>query len=73
MSVVEIEEYIKPLSHAEKLQLIQDIVEMLKAPDETLLRQFRKTAAIRVTRCSGPLEAYEAARQLQHLIEEESV
>ncbi len=71
MSVVEIEEYITPLSRAEKIQLIQDIAEMLKeTADDALLDRLAKAAE---AQCPGPLEAYEAAKQLQNLAKKEAV
>lgn len=74
MNVVEIEEYIKPLTHAEKLQLIQDIAEMLKErDDEALLHRLSKAAEAPVPLCSGPLEAYETAVQLHSLIQEAAI
>lgn len=74
MSIVEIERYIKPLSYAEKIQLIQDIAEMLKdAADDVLLHRLDKAAETVGPQCSGPLEAYEAARQLHNLARKEVV
>lgn len=68
MSVIEIEEYIKPLSYAEKIQLIQDIAEMLKeAANDALLHRLSKAAEVPAPQSSGPLEAYEAATQLHNL------
>jgi len=68
MSVVEIEKYIKPLSYAEKIQLIQDIAEMLKdAANDALLHRLEMAVEAIGPQCSGPLEAYEAAKQLHKL------
>ena len=68
MSVAEIEQQIRPLSYAEKIQLIQDIAEMLKeAADEALLYRLESAAEHIGPQCSGPLEAYETARQLKIL------
>ena len=73
MSLVEIEEHIRPLSHAEKIQLIQDIAEMLKEDADAALLQRLKMAAEAADPCyPGPLEAYEAANQLQVLLEKEN-
>ena len=73
MSIVEIEEYIKPLSYAEKIQLIQDIAEMPKeTANDALLHRLRQAAEVPAPQSSGPLEAYEAAQQLHTLVEEET-
>ncbi len=73
MSVVEIEEYIKPLSYAEKIQLIQDIAEMLKeAANDGLLHRLITAAETPAPQNSGPLEAYNAATQLHNLAHKET-
>jgi hypothetical protein len=73
MSLVEIEEHIRPLSHAEKIQLIQDIAEMLKEDADTaLLQRLMMAAEAADPRYPGPIEAYEAANQLQALLEKET-
>lgn len=62
MSLVEIEEQIRPLSQAEKITLIQDIAEMLKEDSDTTLLQHLKMAAEAADPLyPGPTEAYEAA------------
>jgi hypothetical protein len=73
MSLVEIEEQIRPLSQAEKITLIQDIAEMLKEDSDNILLQRLKMAAEAADPLySGPIEAYEAANQLQALLEKEN-
>ena len=67
MSVVEIKKYIQPLSYAEKIQLIQDIAEMLKDTDDLRLFRLSEAAETVSPQCSGPLEAYQAAAQLHQL------
>ena len=68
MSIAEIEEHLKPLSRAEKIQLIQDIAEMLKeVADDELLYRLGKASETIGPQCSGPLEAYKAAKQLHEL------
>lgn len=67
MSVVEIEQYIRPLSYAEKIQLIQDIAEMLKATVDDRLFRLSEAAETVGPQCSGPLEAYQAAAHLHKL------
>ncbi len=74
MSLVEIEKYIQPLSYAEKIQLIQDIAEMLKeAADDALLHRLDNAAKAIGPQGSGPLEAYDAAAQLHQLAKKEAV
>ncbi|MCP4398127.1 MAG: hypothetical protein GY801_12620 [bacterium] len=74
MSLVEIEEQIRPLSQVEKIQLIQDIAEMLKErSDDDLLQQLAMATASADPQSPGPLEAYEAATQLQTLLQEECI
>jgi len=74
MRVVEIEKYIRPLSYAEKIQLIQNIAEMLKdATDDVLLHHQYTAAEAAGSQCFGPLEAYEAAAQLHNLAKTETV
>ena len=74
MSIVEIKSFIQPLSYAEKIQLIQDIAEMLKEDaDDELLQRLSKAATTPGPSCSGPLEAYEAAAQLHNLVRKETV
>lgn len=74
MSIVEIKSYIRPLSYVEKIQLIQEIAEMLKEDaDDELLQRLGKAAANPGPRCSGPLEAYKAAAQLHNLVRKETV
>jgi hypothetical protein len=73
MSLVEIEEQIRPLSQAEKITLIQDIAEMLKEDsDTTLLQHLKMAAEVADPLYPGPIEAYEAANQLQTLLEKEN-
>lgn len=73
MSLVEIEEQIKPLSQAEKITLIQDIAEMLKEDsDAALLQRLKMAAEAADPLYPGPIEAYEAANQLQILFEKEN-
>ena len=73
MSLVEIEEQIKPLSQAEKIILIQDIAEMLKEDsDAALLQRLNMAAEAADPLYPGPIEAYEAANQLQTLFEKEN-
>jgi hypothetical protein len=74
MSLLEIKEYIKPLSPVEKIQLIQDIAEMLKADSETaLLQRLQLAAEAADPLYPGPLEAYQAADQLRALLVKEKV
>ncbi len=73
MKVAEIERYIRPLSYAEKIQLIQDIAEMLhEVTENSLLHRLHKAAEASGHYDAGPLEAYEAAEQLQSLTKEEA-
>ncbi len=70
MSLAEIEEQIRPLDHTQKIRLIQDIAEMLNEPsDNELIRCIEKAAD---PLFSGPLEAYEAAKQLQDIVKKET-
>ena len=71
MLLHEIEEAIKPLSQHEKIQLIQDVAEMLKPSPNTVLRRFEQVADTTVPSNHGPLEAYTAAQQLHALLNQE--
>lgn len=73
MLLCEIEEQIKPLSHHEKIQLIQDIAEMLKPNTDDVLRRFEQAAEASEPYHQGPLEAYTAAQQLQAFLKQERV
>ncbi len=68
MLIYEIEEYIKPLSQHEKIQLIQDVAEMLKPSSDAVLHQFEEAAKQSEHSSPGPLEAYTAAQQLQEFL-----
>jgi hypothetical protein len=71
MNLVEIKQYIWLLSYAEKIQLLQDIADMLKeAVDEASLSCLDKAAKQLGPPGSGPLEAYHAAVQLHKLNQE---
>jgi hypothetical protein len=71
--LLEIEEQIRPLSQAEKIVLIQDIAEMLQEDaDERLLQRLQMAAAAADPRAPGLIEAYEAASQLQALLDQEN-
>jgi len=72
MSLIEIKQYIRPLSYAEKIQLIQDIADMLKeAVDDARLSHLEEATKHIGPRGSGPLEAYQMATQLHKLIHQE--
>ena len=67
MFIREIEEkYIKPLSQAEKLQLIQDVVEMLKA-DSGLSSYLKPGQNIRY---HGPVNEPGVAARLEELLQQ---
>ena len=71
-NVAAIEEQIRPLSSADKLDLIQAITEMLREDtDEQMLERLRVAAAATDPCLPGPIEAYEAASQLQTLLKQE--
>lgn len=71
MTRVEIKQYIWRLSYAEKIQLIQDIADMLKeAVDDASLSRLDEAAKQIGPQSSGPLEAYQAAVQLHKLAQE---
>ena len=71
MQLYEIEEHIKLLSLMEKVQLIQDIAEMLKPSSDETLQRFEQAAAISEPYNHGPLEAYTAAQQLQDFLKQD--
>ena len=71
MLLYEIEEAIKPLSQQDKIQLIQDVAEMLKPSSESVLRRFGQVAEHADPYNHGPLEAYTAAEQLRALLKQE--
>ena len=71
MLLYEIEEAIKPLSQHEKIQLIQDVAEMLKPSSDAILRRFEQVAEGTTPYDHGPLEAYTAAQQLRGLLNQE--
>ncbi len=73
MLLHEIEEAIQPLSQHEKIQLIQDVAEMLKPSPHAVLRRFEKVTETVEPHDHGPLEAYTAAQQLHALLEQEGV
>ncbi len=59
--------------HEARIRLIQDIAEMLKEPsDNELLRCIEKATKAANPQFSGPLEAYEAAKQLQDFVIKET-
>jgi len=71
MNMVEIKQYIWLLSYAEKIQLIQDIADMLKeAVDDASFSRLDKAAKQVGPQGSGPLEAYQAALQLHKLAQD---
>lgn len=70
MQLNEIKEHIKPLSLTEKVQLIQDVAEMLKPSSADMLQQFEQAAARYEPSNQGPLEAYTSARQLQDFMKQ---
>jgi hypothetical protein len=67
----EIEEAIKPLSQQEKIQLIQEVAEMLKPCSDMVLRRFEQVAETTEPYNHGPLEAYTATEQLRALLNQE--
>ncbi len=73
MLLHEIEERIQSLGLQEKIQLIQDIAEMLKPSDDDMLGRFGKVAETLEPYHQGPLEAYTAAQQLQAFLKQERV
>ena len=74
MTVMEIERQIRSLNSADKIHLIQSIAEMLKKnPEEALLNELSKAAGSLNGGTNGPLEAYEAAAQLQEFLKQESL
>ncbi len=73
MLLHEIVDFIKPLSHEEKIQLIQDVAEMLKPPSDAVLRRFEQAAEQDEPSNLGQLESYRAARQLREFIKHEGV
>lgn len=71
MSLVEIEKQIRVLSNIEKIQLIQNIAQMLK--EQSTTEPLHELARVVDPGHTGPLEAYEAAKQLQNLLNQEKV
>jgi len=71
MLLHEIEEAIKPLSQQDKIQLIQDVAEMLKPSADMVLGRFEQIAETTTSYNNGPLEAYTAAEQLRSLLNQE--
>ena len=71
MLLYEIEEAIKPLSQHEKIQLIQDVAEMLKPSPNAMLQRFEQVVETMKPYDNGPLEAYTAAQQLRGLLNQE--
>lgn len=67
MSVIEIEEQIKPLSQAEKLQIIADVTKMLQ---EDLLYQVPPGSEIPYY---SPYNEDVAAVQIHHYLKEQSL
>ena len=74
MSVAEIEEkIIKPLSRAEKWQLIEDITQMLRQEEEAeaeLSKYFKPGQKVGFW---SPFDAFDMAQKMQNLLEQETV
>lgn len=74
MSVIEIEQQIKPLSRADKLQLIKDIQDMLREESPELSDMFEPGKVYDIVSPDiTPDASTTAAQQLQRAIEEQSV
>lgn len=72
MSLVELEQKeIRPLSKAEKLQLIADITKMLQEEEEDELSQYFKPGEKHGF--WSPFDAFDMAQKMQNLLEQETV
>ena len=73
MSVIEIEQQIKPLSRAEKLRLIADITQMLREEEPDLSEYFEPGKVYEiVSQNVTPDNDTTAVQQLQALLTEQS-
>ena len=70
MSIIELEQEIKPLTRLEKLQLIADITKMLQEEEESELAQYFPPGTIAAV--WSPFDEYAAAAKLQELLEKET-
>jgi len=74
MTVLEIKRQINKLGPADQIHLIQYIAGILERnTDELLLNEFSIAANSADKKVSGPIEAYEAAEQLQEFLKQEGV
>ena len=69
MSIIELEQEIKPLTKLEKLQLIADITRMLQEEESELAQYFPPGTVAAVW---SPFDEYAAATKLQELLEKET-
>lgn len=67
MSIIELEQEIKPLTRLEKLQLIADITRMLQEEEDVEMKQFFKPGEI--IDYHGPVIETKAAQQLQEYMD----
>lgn len=69
MSVIEIEQQIKPLSREEKWQLIEDITRMLREEEKLDIAQYFPPGTVAAV--WSPFDEHAAAAKLQELLEKE--